>query len=303
MSAERPDGFEEELVARLGARAGSVGGTPPLAALREAGRRRLRRRAAVRGVAAVTLLAAGTGVLGQVGQPGGGADGARQPVGTPTAGSAAGSAPWWSAGPVNGCSAGPSSLRTPGFYPPVRSSGTPASGTSGPGGTGGPSALLAQPGMPGMPPPQVTPAEPRAWFPFDPDLYRASRDIADLAVGPYRDQYFGMCSDEAAHTLYVMRTFGAGDFERAVRERVSSAKVRIEFRDAAGSRVALDALAARIAADAPTYWKSRGVTVVGVAVCTDGAGVRVDVAQPADGVRAEFTDRYGPLVAEVVHRG
>ncbi|MFI6152061.1 hypothetical protein ACIBCA_05165 [Kitasatospora sp. NPDC051170] len=286
MSAERPDGFEEQLAVRLGARAASVGGSPPLAALREAGRRRARRQNVVRGVASVALLAAGVGVLGQIG----GRGGEPPPTATPTA-----TAPWWSAGPVNGCQGGPSSMRTPGWYPPTDPRTVPSD-----------APLLGQERMPGMAPQRLMTVSPTGkWLPFDEAVSRAGAAVAELGVGPYRDQFFGMCvgGDARPGTLYVMRTPGAADFERAVRERVGSSEVGIEFRDAAASRVALDALAARIAGEAETYWKPRNVTLVGVAVCADGAGVRVDVAQQAEAVRAEILARYGPLVVEVVHRG
>ncbi|MQS13744.1 hypothetical protein F7Q99_16075 [Streptomyces kaniharaensis] len=142
-------------------------------------------------------------------------------------------------------------------------------------------------------------AQPVAGFPRDPDLFQAARAVAELAVGRYRDQYFGACSDEATRTLYVMRKPGT-DFDRVARERVFSPNVRLDFRDAVGTRAELSALAKRIADEGVTYWKDRGVAIVGTRVGNDGAGVRVDVAQPAENVRAEITARYGPQVVEVV---
>ncbi|MFJ9692957.1 hypothetical protein [Kitasatospora sp. NPDC101183] len=286
MSAERPDGFEEELVVRLGARAASVGGSPPLAALRQAGRRRARRQNVVRGVAAVALLAAGVGALGQFGGKGG-----APPTVTPTA-TAPTTLPWWAAGPVNGCQGGPSSLRTPGWYPPMPPGREPPT-----------SPLVGQPNMPGMAPESVMASHSATWFPGDPALDQVARAAADLGTGLYRDQFFGMCYDSATRTLFVMRKEGAYAFDTALRERVFSGGVRFDFRNAADSRIALDALAARIAGEAETYWRPKGVTLVGVAVCADGAGVRVDVAQQAEAVRAEILARYGPLVVEVNHRG
>ncbi|WP_031074966.1 hypothetical protein [Streptomyces sp. NRRL WC-3742] len=293
MSAERRDTFEEQLVVRLGVRAESVGGSAPLAALREAGRRRARRQLAVRGVASVVLLAAGVGALGQLG---GGSGGAPPAAGTSTGaptGAPSATMPWRAAGPVNGCQAGPSSLRTPGWYVPP-----------GAGRTAGNEPLGAQQNMPGMAPESVMATRTDSWFPFDPALDQAARAVADLGVGKYRDQFFGMCVDTATKTLYVMRKQGAYAFDSAVRERVFSGNVRYEFRDAAESRVVLDALGARITEEARSYWPSKGVTLIAVAVCGDGAGVRVDVGPQADleAVRAAVLARYGPLVVEVVQR-
>lgn len=81
------DEFEEELSVRLGARAAGIGGSPPLAELREAGRRRARRRGVVRAVTAVAVLAVGAGALTQLGGGGNAASGAgpaATPVVTPT---------------------------------------------------------------------------------------------------------------------------------------------------------------------------------------------------------------------------
>ncbi|MEU9080348.1 hypothetical protein ACFYUY_15925 [Kitasatospora sp. NPDC004745] len=138
-------------------------------------------------------------------------------------------------------------------------------------------------------------------FPIDPDLFQAARAVAELAVGPYRDQYFGACSDQATHTLYVMRKPGS-DFDRAARARVDATKVRLEFRDAVGTRAELSALAQRITEEGTGYWKDRGVEIVSTQVCNDGAGVRVDVARP-ESARADILARYGSRVAEVVLTG
>ncbi|MER7756834.1 hypothetical protein [Kitasatospora sp. NPDC097643] len=166
MAAEGQDGFEEELVVRLGARAGAVDARPPLAGLREAGRRRARRLTVVRGVAAAAALALGVGALTQLGGGGGTAE-AAHPVGIPTGGPGAtspSSGPWGGGGVgrlVLSCTNGPTALRTPGFHPPTArptwtgtpswlASGLPSSGfpPSGLPSSGGPSSGLPSSGGP-----------------------------------------------------------------------------------------------------------------------------------------------------------
>ncbi|MFF1906975.1 hypothetical protein [Kitasatospora sp. NPDC058218] len=129
--------------------------------------------------------------------------------------------------------------------------------------------------------------------------------VGELATTEYPDQYFGACGDAATRTLYVMRVPG-GDFDQAVRarvkERLPASNARLVFWEAAGSRAAVDELLTRITADAAGYWKDRGIEIRRVAVCLDGAGVRVDSPQ-AQSARAEIVARYGRLVAEVVQVG
>ncbi|WP_416874454.1 hypothetical protein [Kitasatospora sp. SC0581] len=115
MSAE--DRFEEELVTRLGTHAAGIAGTPPLAELHRAGRRRARRQAAVRGVTAAAVLVLGAGALTQLGGGGPGSDrtgaaGTGLSVLTPTAGA---TAPGHTAVMLN-CVNGPTSMRTPGWH-------------------------------------------------------------------------------------------------------------------------------------------------------------------------------------------
>lgn len=139
MSAE--DRFEEELVTRLGAHAAGIGGGPPLAELHEAGRRRLRRQAVLRGVTAVAVLAVGAGVLTQLGGgpgsdrtgPAGAGPGLLSPSPSATMPGRA--------GVILACTNGPSTMRTPGWHqhgtrlplsPPsggLPSDGTPSDGT------------------------------------------------------------------------------------------------------------------------------------------------------------------------------
>ncbi|MEV7603398.1 hypothetical protein AB0O91_39120 [Kitasatospora sp. NPDC089797] len=294
MSAERPDGFEEELVVRLGARAAVVGGSPPLAELRAAGRRRTRRRAALRGVAALVLLAAGAGALGQLG------GGGRRSSEASSVGSPAGeAAPWWKAGPVDDCTAGPDGTLTPVRSPSLSPTGAP-SGT--PSSVGAPLSPGGYPGAADASSPssptssgRSTPVDQRDWFPSDQGLYQAAREVADLAVGPYAEAYFGMCDDQAARILYVMRKPGSG-LDAAVRERATVPDVRIEFRDAVGTRAELGLLAQQISQDGRAYWRPRGITTVQVVVGAYGLGVQVYVEQATESVRAEFAARYGPRV-------
>ncbi|MET8623524.1 hypothetical protein ABZW30_07160, partial [Kitasatospora sp. NPDC004669] len=155
MSAEGE--FEEELAVRLGVRAAGVGGSPPLAELREAGRRRARRQRAVRGAAAVAVLAVGAGVLTQLGGGSGvgrtGVAGAGVALVSPTTGATG-------AGPeavILSCAKGPTSMRTPGWHqhpawtpPAVPSSGVPSSGvpSSGVPSSGVPSSGVPSSGVP-----------------------------------------------------------------------------------------------------------------------------------------------------------
>ncbi|MGW4896835.1 hypothetical protein ACWEQL_31940 [Kitasatospora sp. NPDC004240] len=146
--------FEQELVIRLGEQAGArelAGGPPPLAELKEAGRRRQRRQNVLRAGAGVAVLALGAGLLTQLGTGGGGgASGATVSAAgngspSPYPGGPAGS------GIVTACDRGPSALRTPGWTGPTR------------GAPGGPSASFSA--SPGLPSSGVTSGAPGTGWP------------------------------------------------------------------------------------------------------------------------------------------
>ncbi|MER7581608.1 hypothetical protein [Kitasatospora sp. NPDC097691] len=330
MAAERPDGFEEELVVRLGARAGSVSGSPPPAGLREAGRRRRRRQTALRGAAAVVVLAAGVGALTQLGGAGGGGDVEhRLPAGgaSPTPGLSA----WNEVGVVLGCN-GPTSLRTPGWHehptlPPagVSSSGIPFSGTSSSGiplsgtsSSGIPLSGVSSSGIPlsgtsssGIPLsgvsssgiPSSRPSSSGSPSPLSSeqlsrlDLARAGVAVDKLANAGYRDHYFGSCQDAQTNTLYVMRVPGSALDAAATAAVADWPSVRLRFADAVASRDEQKALVARIEADR-AYWQSEGVEIQFVVPGGDGAGVVVDTPQ-WESAAARIKARYGALVVEV----
>ncbi|MEU6236743.1 hypothetical protein [Kitasatospora sp. NPDC047058] len=129
------DRFEEELVVRLGERAGEVSGTPPLAELRRAGQRRAKQRVTLQVTAAAAVLALGLGGLTQLGGGGdGGASG--RPVLAAGGGSpspfAGASLPFpvqQDTGQPIACE-GPTSLRTPGWTPPASTGRPPTSSSS-----------------------------------------------------------------------------------------------------------------------------------------------------------------------------
>ncbi|MFD8788032.1 hypothetical protein [Kitasatospora sp. NPDC059599] len=338
MAAERPeqpDGFEEELAVRLGTRAGSVAGSAPLAALRDAGRRRARWLTVLRGTAAVVVLAAGVGMLSRLGD-GGGPGGVehRPPAGaaSPTPGVSA----WNEVGPVVACE-GPTSLRTPGWHDRsvspssgLSSSGLSSSGLSSSGGptggrsssgfpsggspsSGGPSTGFPSGGSPsgggpsgGVPSTGFPAARPTSSGPSSPlssaqlirlDLARAGEAVDRVANTGYRDHYFGSCRDAETGTLYVMRVPGSALDAAAAGAAADWPSVKLQFTDAAASRDEQEVLVGRIDGDR-AYWHSEGVEIGSVAVGGDGAGVVVGTPQ-WESAGARIKARYGPLVVEV----
>ncbi|MER7772631.1 hypothetical protein [Kitasatospora sp. NPDC096140] len=313
MAAEHPDGFEEELVVRLGARAGSVAGSPPLPQLREAGRRRARSRLVVRSVAGAAVFALGVGALAQWGGSttgavrgsaqvvGGGSlspspgTGSRPPVPQASPGSPSSSAPD-TGGPLLLCQGGPASLRLP-TWDQVTASGTtssrpPSSGPSGlPSGPPPVSSTTTPPYVPSAG--ASTSGGPDA---LDLDPIRVAADIRRVGADKYPDHWFGVC-ETLDRQVYVMRVPGS-DLDAVVSAAVSHHGVTINFVDVPGSRRHYLALARRITVDDGGYWAARGVTVSGVTISEDGTGVLVHTPQFA-AVRADVMARYGSEVIEV----
>ncbi|MGW3044700.1 hypothetical protein ACWC9T_32740 [Kitasatospora sp. NPDC001159] len=296
MSAE--DGFEEELVVRLGARAAEVGGSPPLAELREAGRRRARRQGVVRGVTAVAALAVGAGVLTQLGGGGSGVGSAVGAAGTglPSASATRG----WGrddVSPLFACTEGPTSLRTPGvhFHPSLPSSGVSSSGVPS---SGAPSSGVSSSGAPASGPASSgSPSAPSSAQLQRLDLERTAEAVGRMATTSYRDHYFGLCFEDDTSTVHVMRVPGSNLDTAVARMMADRPALKVRFVDAVASLDDQKALAARIDGDR-AYWRSKGVEIQFVAVANDGAGLVVDTPQWAS-AGAEVKARYGPLVVEV----
>ncbi|MEU6969136.1 hypothetical protein AB0A71_15590 [Kitasatospora aureofaciens] len=325
------DEFEEELSVRLGARAAGIGGSPPLAELREAGRRRARRRGVVRAVTAVAVLAVGAGALTQLG--GGGSPGsatgpaALRTVVAPSAGAGTpGSRGADADGLVKtvlGCQSGPTSLRTPGgggatgapySSSRVPSSGGPSTGVPSSGGpstgvpsSGGPSTGVPSSGGPstGLTPPagsaSRTTGAPSSLSPeqsSQAELARAGEAVEKLAREHYADDYFATCRDASTRTLYVMRVHGTG-LDAAVTHLVAEwPGVKMEFRDAAAGYPRQLALAEQIRSEAGDWAATYGVHIRSVQIANDGAGLIVGTPQ-AESARKELLARYGGLVVEV----
>ncbi|MFG2843168.1 hypothetical protein ACGF12_08325 [Kitasatospora sp. NPDC048296] len=306
MSAE--DGFEQELVVRLGARAAEVGGSPPLAELREAGRRRAGRQGVVRGVTAVAVLAVCAGVLTQLGGGGSGVGGAVGAAGTglPSASATRGSGRD-EVSPLFACTKGPTSLRTPGlhFHPSLPSSGFPSSGvpSSGFPSSGVPSSGLPSSGLPSSGAPSSGPASSGSPSALSSaqlqrlDLERTAEAVGRMATTSYRDHYFGLCYEDDTSTVHVMRVPGSNLDTAVARMMADRPALKVRFVDAVASLDDQKALAARVDGDR-AYWRSKGVEIQFVAVANDGAGLVVDTPQWAS-AGAEIKARYGPLVVEV----
>ncbi|WP_405005917.1 hypothetical protein OHV13_18595 [Kitasatospora purpeofusca] len=264
--------FEDELVVRLGARAQGVGGSPPLAELRAAGRRRARRGTALRVAAGAAVLAVGVGALTQLGTGGGG--GLPGPSGDGESESAS----------VNSlyevCPFGPGSLRLYTWEQQHSLAPTPPRTNTYP-----PELVSPRPGM--------TSSMEQA--------NRNTRAVADairrFGAQRYPDHWFGACADQVTRTVYVMRAPGS-DLDTVLPQSVPHAGVGIEFVKVVGSRRFFETLVARIEVEDAAYWAQRGVTISGVRISEDGAGVVVETEQ-ATAARADIVARYGDLVIEV----
>ncbi|MFJ9847274.1 hypothetical protein ACIRYZ_43995 [Kitasatospora sp. NPDC101155] len=314
MSAEAA--FEEELAGRLAEHAVWVGGSAPLAELHAAGRRRARRQRALRGAAAVAVLAVGAGALTQLGS--GSGDSRTSPAGagvslvSPTPGATR------SVAVILKCANGPAGWRTLGLHqhgkqvlsdspspggltssgapsPGVPSSGFPSSGfpSSGVPSSGGPSSddPSSWPTLSGSPSPLSYATTAQS------DLERAGQAIEYMAMASYRDHYFGTCRDTSTNTLYMMRVPGSGLDAAAASMLTDWPAVKLQFAVAAGSRDELSAFGARIRADRED-WRAKGVEIEAVTVAIDGAGVVVDTPQWQTAA-AQIEAKYGPQVAEV----
>ncbi|MEE1788880.1 hypothetical protein PUR71_39165 [Streptomyces sp. SP17BM10] len=304
MSAE--DGFEEELVRRLGLRAAAVGGSPPLAALKAAGRRRARQQGAVRGVTAVAVLAVGAGALTQLGgggtPSGGGLGVGGGPAGAPSASAGRDSG---TVRPLYACNAGPSSLRTPGmhFHPTDLPTGppriTPSFTPSSTPWSGSPSFTPpSPPPTPSFPPSSGSPSTLTSAQVSQAELARAGEAVDRMATAGYPDRYFGICRDAGLNTVYVMRVPGDGALDEAVTRVLAGwPAVRLQFTDAVGSYGELTELRDRIDGDR-AYWQDKGVKLEFVQVAHDGSGVVVDTPQ-WESAGAQIKARYGPKVVEV----
>ncbi|MER7673527.1 hypothetical protein ABTY61_34405 [Kitasatospora sp. NPDC096128] len=255
------DEFEEELAVRLGTRAAGVAGSPPLAELREAGRRRARRRGVTRAVTAVAVLAVGAGVLIRLGGVGSSAEGPAsagtvvQPTVTPT--------PTGKARQTRGAETdervkGVLSCRT------GASSSAPTS------------------------PPQGQGAQR--------DLEEAGRAAEQLARRDYADHYFATCRDAAEDTLVVMRSPGPTGLDAAVTQAVAPwPDVKVRF-VAAPAYPALLTLAREIRAEAGDWAATNHVLIASVEIAVDGTGVVVHTPQ-AEAARSELVKQYGNLVS------
>ncbi|MFB7475499.1 hypothetical protein [Kitasatospora sp. NPDC056184] len=300
------DAFERELVVRLGARAEAVGGSPPLALLREAGRRRTRQRFAAQSAAGVAVLALGLGVVTQLG--GGGGAGAAGPAGpaglspTRVRSSDLGGVPVPSAGagrlssglptaspsssgpdllgPLSGCPEGPASLRLLRWA--EMNSPTPSDWTPPP-----PRSPITSP----------EPSSSTSGGQVNRHVGEVQFDVRQLVATEYPDQYFGTCVDLLTAELWVLRVPG-GDLDRKVLDTVPHFGVTIRFTDVPSPRRHFVELAARIKETDRDYWAARGVTVQDVRISEDGTGVSVSTGQ-ADAARADVLARYGAEVIEV----
>ncbi|MFE6870009.1 hypothetical protein ACFVFS_26070 [Kitasatospora sp. NPDC057692] len=297
------DAFERELVVRLGARAEAVGGSPPLALLREAGRRRTRQRFAAQSVAGVAVLALGLAVVTQLG--GGGGAGAVGPAGlnptgvrssdlggvpVPSAGtgrpfpglpelSPSSSGPDY-LGPLASCAEGPASLRL--LRWDEMHSATPSNWTPPP------------PRSPAMSP---EPSSSTSGGQVNRHVGEVQFDVRRFVAMQYPEQYLGTCIDLLTAELWVLRVPG-GDLDQKVLDTVRHFGVTIHFTDVPSSRRHFVELAARIKDTDRDYWAARGVTVQEVRISEDGTGVSVSTDQ-ADAARADIVARYGAEVIEV----
>ncbi|MFJ2188776.1 hypothetical protein ACIOJE_12595 [Kitasatospora sp. NPDC087861] len=324
MSAEAA--FEEELAGRLAERAAWIGGSAPLAELHAAGRRRARRQRAVRGAAAVAVLAVGAGALTQLG--GGSGDSRTGPAGagvslvSPTPGATR------SVAVILECANGPTGWRTLGLHQHGKQvlsdspspggltpSGTPSPGFPSPGfpspgffssgvpSSGGPSTSGPSTDHPPSGDPSSWPTSSGSPSPLSyattaqSDLERAGQAIEYMAMASYRDHYFGTCRDTSTNTLYVMRVPGSGLDAAAASTLTDWPAVKLQFAVAASSRDELSAFGARIRADRED-WRAKGVEIEAVTVAIDGAGVVVDTPQWQTAA-AQIEAKYGPQVAEV----
>ncbi|SDT65863.1 hypothetical protein SAMN05216371_3459 [Streptomyces sp. TLI_053] len=309
------DRFEHELVVRLGARAGGVGGPdggPPLAEVRRAGRRRARRRLVVRSGTAAAVLALGTGMVAQFGGPADGA-GAVGPVGLrPTGGGATEPA----TGVVSPFPSRPSRLPT---LPPTFGSSSSSSSSSGPDYRGVPSIcpegpaslrllrwadMTTTPSNWSPPPPRSTPptrspdpSSSTSGGQTNRHVVDVQSEIRTLMAADYPDQYFGTCVDLLTNELWVLRVPG-GDLDQKVPAAVPHLGVALHFADVPASRRHYLELTTRIKDTDRDYWAARGVTVREVRISEDGTGVSV-LTDQADAARAGMLDRYGAEVIEV----
>ncbi|WP_380285688.1 hypothetical protein [Kitasatospora purpeofusca] len=297
------DAFERELVVRLGTRAGAVSGHPPLAVLREAGRRRARQRFAAQSAAVVAVLALGLGVVTQLG--GGGGAGAVGPAGLSPTGlrssdlggvpvpSSGGGRPFSGApaaspsssgpdylGPLSSCPQGPASLRLPRWA--EMTSPTPSDWS---------------PPPPRSPTGSPEPSSSTSGGQVNRHVGEVQVEVRQLVATGYPDQYLGTCVDLLTAELWVLRVPG-GDIDRKVLDTVPHFGVTIRFTDVASSRKHFVELMTRIEETDRDYWAAKGVTVRRVRLSEDGAGVSV-VTDQADAARADILARYGAEVVEV----
>ncbi|MFE7188403.1 hypothetical protein [Kitasatospora sp. NPDC057541] len=255
------DGFEEALVVRLGAHVQGVGGSPPLAILRAAGRRRARRGVLLRVAAGAAVLLVGVGALTQLESSAGA--GPAEPA---WAGESGSDDP---GGPGGVCQYGPATLR----------------------------AFTWQqiPNLEPTPPPRAIRSSLERSARHTRVVANAVRSFGEKM---YPESWFGACSDLGTNTVYVMRAPGS-DLDTALAKAVPHPGVTLEFVDVAGSRKYYDAMAGFIKSTDVAYWAERNVTISDVRISEDGTGLIVFTEQ-AEAARAEILARYGAeLVIEV----
>ncbi|MFJ9949307.1 hypothetical protein [Kitasatospora sp. NPDC091207] len=272
--------FEEELVVRLGARVRGVGGSPPLADLRAAGRRRARRGLALRAVvvaavlavgAGAAVLAVGAGALTQLGA-GGGAGSSGPARGGESPSDDLG-------GLYGGCRSGPAALRMPSWEQLHGLAPTPTH----------PAA------------PSWTPPRPEASASLD-QVARHTREVANairsFGAREYPEYWFGACTDVTTDVVYVMVASGS-DIDKVLPEAVPHTGVTVQFVYVGGSRKYYQALAERITSEDAAYWAQRGVKISEIRISEDGTGL-IFVTQQAAAAKADILARYGAkLVIEV----
>ncbi|GHF85007.1 hypothetical protein GCM10018790_73260 [Kitasatospora xanthocidica] len=233
------DGFEEELAVRLGARAARVGAGAPVAELRVAGRRRLRRTVAVRGAAAVAVLALGAGVLTQLG---GGGSAALGPAAAPS--------------------------RTP--------SPTPSDGRLVQRGAENDILVTRVLSCPGG---SFASAVPIGLETPQPELSAAGQTVEHIVRDGYDDHYFSTCRDTETNTLIVRRNPGPTGLDAAVAQALAPwPAVKVKFVDTP-SYPSLLTLAREIRAEAGDWSATYKVKIVNVEIAVDGTGVIIHTPQ------------------------
>lgn len=132
----------------------------------------------------------------------------------------------------------------------------------------------------------------------DPALTKAA-DVVQPLLERFESTYAGL---EVRNDVPMLVVYRKPDPRLDDEVRAAAPDVRIEFRDARYSRVAMAEHVRRVMDDGE-HWKSRGARIVSAGPEVDGSGVRIGVTEAPADLRQRLEEYYPAMSFEVEESG